>query len=221
MTAGSESISATEDFVHGVRPEEDAARCILEALRSSKTCGLRSFIDERFSSAVAGIPTSLVNSNEVAFRHTWAVANYYHVPEVRQDASCVPGLLPSDIVGDDKRDVAERVYKKVRLAHLADISSAIGSAFASDMSSLLAFCEVGEVARAFRICRLQDIMIASWRGSLAVCTVAMKKLELRARAPVSSRLFQRCLQCSFRRKKIAQRLGNCSAGFVRKMRPLL
>ena len=43
MSGGSESIITPEDFVHAVRPEElpsvgqDAARCILEALRSCKT----------------------------------------------------------------------------------------------------------------------------------------------------------------------------------------
>ena len=128
---------------------------------------MRRFIDERFSSVVLGVPMSFVKSNGVAFRHTWVVANYCrvlqeYVSELREDVSFVPGLFLSDIVDDGTRDVPEFVYKKVRLAHMADISFAIDSFFAFDIASLLAFRKVGEAARFSHFFSLQDTMFASW-----------------------------------------------------------
>ena len=52
--SGDGDAASTDDFVHEVgledlpEDEQDAARRILESLRSCKTCGLRSFVDQCF-----------------------------------------------------------------------------------------------------------------------------------------------------------------------------
>ena len=124
--------------------EQDSARRTLEALRSCKTCGLRSFVDQSFSNAVAELPSSFLKANEAAFRHSWAVVNYYrvvqeYVSEMSTGVPFVPELVLSDIVDVEKRNAAEQVYSKVRSAHLSQISSAVDAALRADTSSLPAF----------------------------------------------------------------------------------